>query len=49
MITIKEKVDKRGVNQIEIPSYEIKQLPIISLINVHNYSKKKPTVYSGNS
>ena len=42
-------MDKRGVNQSEIISSGIKQSPIIPLGNVHNYGKKNPTVYSGNS
>ena len=36
-------MDKRGVTQIGIPSSKIKQLPIIPLSDVHNYSNKKPT------
>ena len=43
-----KKVDKRGVAQSGSPSYDIKQLPTISFINVHSFSKKNPTVYSGN-
>ena len=33
----KEKLNKRAVNQSEIPSSYIKQLPIIKLSNVHIY------------
>ena len=49
LIMINKKVDKRGFTQSVIPSYDIKQLPIIPFGNVHNYSKKTPTVYSGYS
>ena len=42
-------MNKRGVTQIGIPSSDIKQLPIVILGNVPNYSKKNPTIYSGTS
>ena len=44
----KEQLDTRGVNQSGIPSSDIKQLSNIPLSNVHHYSKKNPTVNSGN-
>ena len=40
---------KNGVNQSGIPSSAVKQLPIIPLSNVQNFSKKNTTVYYGNS
>ena len=42
----KEKQDKHGLAYIVIPSPDIKQLPIITLVNVPNYSEKIPIVYS---
>ena len=42
-------MDKLGFTHSGIPSPYIKQLTIIILDNVHNYSKKRPTVYSGTS
>ena len=40
-------MNKHGVTHSGIPSSEIKQLPIIPLGNVHNYSKKTQTVSYG--
>ena len=42
-------MDKRGVTQSGIPSSDIKQLPIIPMSNLQNYSTKKPTVSYGYS
>ena len=39
---------KHGVTQSGIPSPDIKRLPIVPLRNVQNFSKKNPTVSSGN-
>ena len=41
----KEKVDKCGVTKGGIPSSDIKQLPIIPLISLHNFINKTPTFY----
>ena len=45
----KEKVDKRGVTYSGIPSPDIKQWPIIPLVNVPYYRNINPTVSSGTS
>ena len=42
-------MEKCGFTQSVIPPSDIKQLPIIPLSNIKNFSKKKPTVYSENS
>ena len=40
-------MDKRGVTQSGIPSYNMKESPMIPSGNVQNYSKKNPIVSSG--